>query len=485
MKETWQERLRQVVVRRPQGRTFAAFNLNVDVVARVTQEAVRRLASDEHGIDWKRVAATDVESLRAVRSREDFLAVLRRGFREGKSALLVREDEALVDWWRGVFTERVESMGGQAGIIANQMAALGAASVVYSPLLSPRQASFFLDGVTWPVVEDGRVRYVPAVSAGRPADMTREPWVFEYGKGERFAFPDETFVTPRANRAIITTGVQGPERRFHADVHGGLAALGADLDVGFLAGYHQCGERPDDPQAVMAYIEQSCADLALLASRNPRLKLHVEYVPAKARELEAAIYRRLGQAIHSFGINEAEIRALLRRFGYEQIASELEERERAYLLYQGGLALLRELGVERVHVHNLGYYVVILRKPYGRSAAHVRDACVYASAVNARKAQVGGFVAAADLALVRDLPFSDVGFEQLQAFAAEIRQAPPAGVSAEAIERFPAEGILEADDHWVIVTPSHIVPNPVGTVGMGDTISSSAYFFEVCGTVAG
>ena len=42
--------------------------------------------------------------------------------------------------------------------------------------------------------------------------------MFEFAKGETFQFPDESITTPRANRAIITTAIQGPERRFHSDI---------------------------------------------------------------------------------------------------------------------------------------------------------------------------------------------------------------------------------------------------------------------------
>ncbi|NLK07989.1 MAG: hypothetical protein GX316_04735, partial [Firmicutes bacterium] len=32
--------------------------------------------------------------------------------------------------------------------------------------------------------------------------------------------------------------------------------------------------------------------------------------------------------------------------------------------------------------------------------------------------------------------------------------------------------------HYLLLTPAHIVANPVSTVGMGDTISSSSYATE-------
>ena len=166
MKEHWQNRIRALVQKRPKGRTFAAFNLNIDVVAHVTPQSIQRLVEITPELDWDQVAQIDVDALTTIRTREEFVAVLRHGFRTGKSALLVRETEEFVPWWREIFLERSESMGGQAGIIANQMAALGAESVVYSPILSPRQAGFFLDGVLWPVWQDGKVGYVAATDSG-------------------------------------------------------------------------------------------------------------------------------------------------------------------------------------------------------------------------------------------------------------------------------------------------------------------------------
>src|SRR5690606_35793473 len=97
---------------------------------------------------------------------------------------------------------------------------------------------------------------------------------------------------------------------------------------------------------------------------------------------------------------------------------------------EGGLALLRSLGVERVHVHNLGYYVLVLKKPYPVAPDWVRAACLFASAVNARKAQRGGFVPRAELGNVADLPFAESGFEQLAGFARELAERRPAGIDA-------------------------------------------------------
>lgn len=482
MNEIWQNHLRRAASSRPEGSTLAAFNINVDVVASVTPENIEAMVHHTPDMNWDEVAKIDATDLRSLNTKEEFAAVLRFGFSTGKSALLVRDHEDFLPWWQQLFPKRAESMGGQAGIIANQMAALGARSIVYSPMLSPKQAAFCLPEVLWPVVdekdrlEEGNLRFVQAQKAGRPGDLTREPWVFEFRKEETFHFPDGPITTPRANRAIITTGIQGPERRFHNDIHSALPELGAQIDVAFMAGYHQCGDHPEDPEAVRAYIDRSISDLAALRSKNPAMKVHVEYVPAKVREMERELYEKLSQQIDSFGINETETRAVLRRFGHDDLASQLEEKESAYLLYKAGAAFLRDLNVERVHIHNLGYYVVVLAKPYGKTAREVRDACLFASAVNVRKAMAGGYVMIEDVPKAAELPLSDIGFNQLEAFAAQAF----GDTDSEEARLFMAEGIFETPDHTVIVTPAHVAPNPVVTVGMGDTISSSSYLYEVC-----
>ena len=63
MKELWQKRIAEIVRKRPKGRTFAAFNLNIDVVARVTPESVRRLVELTPELDWGQVAQVDVDAL--------------------------------------------------------------------------------------------------------------------------------------------------------------------------------------------------------------------------------------------------------------------------------------------------------------------------------------------------------------------------------------------------------------------------------------
>ena len=104
---------------------------------------------------------------------------------------------------------------------------------------------------------------------------------------------------------------------------------------------------------------------------------------------------------------------MLREFGFEAEMEEIETHERAYSLYQGALRLFRRLELDRIHVHNLGYYVMVLRKPYPVTPEEVRQACLYASSVNAMKAKYGGYVTREQLEEAAEMRLSDIGFEQL------------------------------------------------------------------------
>jgi ADP-dependent phosphofructokinase/glucokinase len=77
------------------------------------------------------------------------------------------------------------------------------------------------------------------------------------------------------------------------------------------------------------------------------------------------------------------------------------------------------------------------------------------------------------LAVSSEIELSEIGFNQIRGFAAEMRDM---GVDVPA--DFLQEGILERDDHYVLIVPAHVVPNPVSTVGMGDTISSSSFAYQ-------
>lgn len=465
---TWAEYLRQAVNTEVNCRVFAAFNANVDMVIKVRPQDVAAIcANDKNLVAQKHYRAPG----RPVATPGQFLTLLEECLSAGKSYYdIVQAD--LGEWFVEHFPEHTEAMGGQAGIIANQMAALGAKAHVYNPVLSPLQAQMYDQRVKFPVINGNELKWVP-INEGANNTWTKINYIFEYPKDTTYSFGDRSVTTVRANRVILGTRNPLAAMAFDERMEGFLPQLGQNMDLGFMAGYHH-GRIEGRADTLEEFIDLSIRQHQALTSTNPDLKLHYEYVPMLNGAEEEALLKALVPRFWSFGINETEIMRVLDAFGFEEQAQEIARAERSFSLYQGALALFREFGLPRLQLHNLGYYIVLLAKPYPISPEKVRQACLFASAVNGVKARQGGAVPYEAVWEMIDEPLSDIGLSQLEAFAAE---AISAGFPIAS--DFVNTGIMEKDDHTMILVPAHVVPNPVSTVGMGDTISSSAFAAEI------
>lgn len=468
MESVWQKRVEDAVKQEINGSIFAAFNTNVDVVVHLNKDNIANLVNDQE-VDLGKINQMDVDSIDEIRTKNEFVAVVKDCLGKGKSFYIVLQDLTLLDWLESKFDQRAESMGGQAGIIANQMASLGANAVVYSSLLSPQQGSMFFPQVKTPVV-NGDLELLPVQESTNSEDKTKINWIFEYAKGVEFDFGGEIVTTPRANRVILSTRPEGVVMGFTGDIRNNLTKLGKKLDVAFMAGYHYA---PSEQQALQDFLTECTSCVQEMKAGNNDLRFHFEYVPMKDQEAEKQMLASISQEVQSFGINENEIKRVLQGFGFDKEYREIETNERAYALYQGALRLFEKLSFERIQLHNLGYYILLLKKPYKVPVERVRDACLYASAVNAIKARDGGYVPKEKVREAAEIGLSTIGYEQLKGFAKEL-----AANGIEVPDSFLEEGILERDDHYVLLVPAHVVPNPVSTVGMGDTISSSSYACE-------
>lgn len=464
----WQDRVRDIVKEKLSVTTLAAFNTNVDAVVHLTSDHIAQLCQDPQ-VSLEEVNSIASDDILEIHTPNEFVAVLKGALGYGKSSYVILRNLELLDWLDEKFPNRKASMGGQAGIIANQMAALGAKSLVYTSLLSPKQVDMFFPAVYVPVVDNG-LKVVPVGEAGNPHDQTKVNWIFEYPKHQEYDFCGEVVKTPRANRVIVATRPKGVVMGFSEELKPHLGELGKRVDVAFLAGYHYAS--PEE-ETLRAYLKESMDSVRRLKSDNPKLRLHYEYVPMSDENAEKIMLETISQEIQSFGINENEIKRVLNEFGYHAECDEIESDERAFCLYRGVLRLSQRLGFERIQLHNLGYYVLVLKKPYALDPEHVRDACLYASSVNAIKAKYGGYVKAEQVSEAGEIPLSDIGLEQLRLFAVEARSH---GLSLP--DDFEQNGIADMGDHYLLVVPAHVVPNPVSTVGMGDTISSSTYAYE-------
>ena len=70
--------------------------------------------------------------------------------------------------------------------------------------------------------------------------------------------------------------------------------------------------------------------------------------------------------------------------GYDKEAAEIDADERAFSLYKGCLRIMQELGFERIPTAQPGLLCSASQETLRPSVRQVRDACLYASAVNGK-----------------------------------------------------------------------------------------------------
>ncbi|MDD2430474.1 MAG: ADP-dependent glucokinase/phosphofructokinase [Firmicutes bacterium] len=465
---SWAERVQKAASQKINSRVFTAFNTNVDVVVHVNNENLNRVLANNPNIISSGLEEDFSRQADLIKTPEEFLSTLLGAMEKGKSLYTLTNSDDLLDWLCKSFPDAKEILGGQAGIVANQISSLGTQAVVYSRLMPPQQAALFKDEVLVPTIKGNKLVIDSVKRAARQSDQCKINWIFEYGKGVTVNLGGFTVTTPRANRVILATRPKNAIMSFSDEMMEHLPELGKQIDLAFMAGYHYIEEENPDGRSYQEFLDKALKEIELMRSKNPNLAFHYEYVPMKARNLEAKTLAEIGNTIESFGINENELKLVLDDFNFQEEKHALEKSERAYTLYKAALPIFRKMNLKRLHVHNLGYYVVIISKSYHISPQRCLEACLYASSVNALKAKYGGFAESKKLPEAGNIPLSEIGFKQLLGIKEEM------DLPSEFLET----GIYEGDDHYLLVVPAHVIPNPVSTVGMGDTISSTSFALE-------
>ncbi|MFH1199987.1 MAG: ADP-dependent glucokinase/phosphofructokinase [Candidatus Micrarchaeota archaeon] len=451
---------------------FCGFVANVDAMKFVDGKTVSKLLSALATKEVKkRLDAKDTPSIGSV---EDFAAALLYCFENGKALELPCYDARIFEWFSQYFGGPDElRMGGQAGIIANQLAALKSPPVCYCPLLSLAQARLFDKSVKFPVVQGGRLALVPALKAAQKGDATKVNWIFEFSKNDACGWDGRKVVCKRSNRLIVLSKLVKSEPLFSDGLAPHLPALAANFDRAMVAGFHHLHR--ENGKKIQYYLNRLCGQLDAMKKANPRLRVHVEYVmisdPALARE----VYTHIGRPADSLGINEVEMRHVLKMFGLKKELQALRNDEGAYSLYLASRALARRFDFSRVHAHTLGYYVLYTDKKRARGEpSQYADSLLLAAKASEVRAALGRPPTKSDVLhpKFREISVSEAGLEQLAKFA------DSAGLKGRERKRFTEEGVAEFQDHYVFVVPAPITPKPKSTVGLGDTISSTAFCSE-------
>ncbi len=456
-------------------RVLAAYNVVVDVRKFVTRSFLRR---------FRKFLKASRSAVKAVNSEKDFFSTLFNCMASGKSGHIYASDE-FISSFLSKLSFNGRALGGQAGIIANQLAILNAKSFLYSPMLSQVSQKYLDKRVSIPLAEDDvGLRLAPLNVLRSHHDyvfsgITKTNFIFEFPKNLRVKLSDgSSFLVPRSNRLIVSSELKYFPT-FSDRLLKFLPELGSKIDIAIFAGYHYLKKSDVNWRKKLAREEKI---LKLLKAKNKNLVVHWEYVPIDDKDIANSLIKLTSNCIDSLGINEKEIVELLRLTGFLPEAKAIESAESAISLFNGMARAAKKLKLKRLHLHNLGYYLIYLDKKYYdfKRAEKVVDAALFSSTPATSKAMLGH-----ELRSKKELMASIAvsiparGFEQLELFSNYLSNHVTKLVGGFSRDEFLKSGIAEFKDFFLLCVPVKFVSTPKATVGIGDIVSSTTLVAEV------
>lgn len=406
-------------------RVLCAFNVNIDCVHTIKGEEIERLS---HCIE---LPGESSEIPSKIGSVGDLIVSILEHMRRGTGGELIIESEGVADEISSLFPWAIR-MGGNAGNIANVLAALGAEPVVNAPSLTSIQASLFHPAVRIPVM-DGGVSLTDPVNASEEGQELRH-FVIQYKGGERFHTPSGRIAAPRENRIIVTFDPLNRVMYINKSFRAFLEKPDPDVRGVVLSGFHLV------PWELHREIfEERLGSMSQWISTR--------YSHAEMGSFERAEIMRflLGiLEVESIGMNEDELSMLIHSGGdWEEIAGAAEQ-------------IRDEFDIPRVCVHTREFTVSISPDPLKEIAALELGAEI-----------AGRLAATGCIEKEVKLGVSDAG-----------RMAVDDLVRLGGM-RSGLGAFKEKDRSSVCVHPSFIAHDPVTTVGLGDALTAATFYMLV------
>jgi len=450
---------------------LVAYNSNIDAIKHLTDADLSRLI----GLFKDTEIIERIETYpREIKDPLDFMARLFISMREGKAAEIPTHNSDIHEWLKDHLGFDYARMGGQAGIISNLLSSLELKKVVaYIPWLSQEQAEYFVDAdnLFHPKIENGKVFLKYPREAFKPNIGSKVNWILEYSKNLKVSCDGRNFTVPRDNRLIISSRPKWLCLDMDKEVYEQLDSI-FPIDGAMLSGYQMIKEEYEDGSTYKDHVASSVQVIEKLKSLNPELRIHVELTSIQNRVIRKAILTEIvAKHVHSLGLDTLEVANALNVLGHEELSYSVIMKEEYGItsLYQGALQLLKDLSLERVHVHSLGYYICILVKGHPLTLKEHRDVLLFSSILAAAKAvrgDIGNFMEA-EVGL--EVPISSDGIESLDNFKLYC-----VGRKLCTLEEF-EYGYLYGPNHDAVIIPTKVVNQPKATVGIGDAISAGAF----------
>lgn len=455
------------------------FHTTIDGLKRIVPDEVERVLQADPAMAADvsaRVAAGAVPE--EIWTPTDLLVGMLVSLAKGKALQRVIRAKAVHEWTMEHLPYDRLRAGGTCGNMVSMLAPLGFPRLLlYVNPLTREQAELLPqhDNVKV-VVRDGGgcAGGGEGFAMRKPIDAWREEgvkavhWIFEYPEGMRISVPSAGIdvVAPRANRYIASYNPINNQLVINPDFKEGLLALvkaGERFTHFMIAGFHILSEKYPDGSRCADCLRPMAEFISQVKQAAPGIKIHFELASIGSQVVRQSVMGLTVPLGHSLGLNEVELATLLGDLGETKLAAEVEATESPEAMFRGVKAAGERLGLARIHLHNLGYYLCISRPDFV-SAERTRDGLAFAACAAAARTSTASLTSLDDVARGLEVGISGEGME-VGRLLGEYLGRPDLAVG----------GMAHVDGWDVSFVPTKVVERPALTVGLGDLISSSAF----------
>ena len=411
---------------------ICAYPVNIDAVYNVRGEEISQFTQSGPAPKIKS------ELKGPIGSRDDLISSLLFCMQQGSGAELLIGSQAVSRQIEASFPWQFR-LGGNAGIMANVLASMGARPILNAPALGPRLAGMLHPDVRLPV---SGILKEPLLAAGDPElDKEAMHFVFQFKKGDAVSAPDNKIIAAGDNRFIATYDPVNTSLKTNADFDAYCLANAGDFDGALLSGFHLATS-----EHYQEIFPQKIAEIKSWKEKNPKMFMHAEMGSFQNPEIMPYLLPRL--PVESLGLNEDELAVAEGSFSSWSDCM------------QAALRLRRRLGLFRVAVHTRYYILSVI----------LEEKITAEEELSALQSGVDAAAALAATGSVKGEPPQDVnstGLEAREEFCDN--GATKAGRGA----------FFNSGDEIISLTPSLLAKKPLITVGLGDTATAAIFFQEL------
>lgn len=410
-------------------RIICAYNVNLDAVHNISGDEISELIGREGDAPVPRLPEK-------ISHMDDFLSGLLFCMKTGSGTELLIDNSEVADLIKGSFSWE-DRLGGNAGNMANALAALGAEPVLNVPSLTRKLASLLHPSIRIPA--NGKLV--------TPSDAVRNEdgpvhFVLQFGKGEIVDLPGERIITPRENRLIATYDSLNGRISTDPNFDAYCARHLHDFDGALVGGFHLV---PISDYREL--LDRRINQIELWKRRRPDLFIHAEMGSFQRPVVMAYLLERL--SADSIGMNEDELWTL-RGFGPG---------------WKGVLGAARDLrstlGFARICIHTKDYIMSIIRGLI--DPEDEINALAFGADVAATLVATGNI----SKPLPGQVEVSPAGASVLEEFRRT--GAKLSGRGAYTL----------SNDEAICLVPSQDVKHPKIVVGLGDVMTASVFYSEL------